>query len=344
MPEKQTEIKELGEFQLIDKLTEGFSLQHDSSILGIGDDAAVIDAGDHYQLVTTDLLLEGVHFDLTYCPLQHLGYKAVVTGLSDIAAMNGIPQQIVVGLGVSNRFSLETLQAVYEGIRAACQHYKVDLVGGDTTASASGLVLSVTAVGQVAKDQVCRRQGAQPHDILCVTGDLGAAYLGLQVLTREKKVLAADEAMQPDLTTHEYLLQRQLRPEARTGIVHELHDQGLVPTAMIDITDGLASELFQLRKASKVGFRVYEDKLPIDAQTHDTATSLNLNPTMCAMNGGEDYELLFTIRPQDIKKVEKHPDISLIGYTTKDLHVQLVTAAGAAIPLQAQGWEQGGSA
>lgn len=339
MSTQRTEIKELGEFQLIDKLTQDFPTQNPSSIMGVGDDAAIIDAGEYYQIITTELLLEGIHFDLTYCPLQHLGYKAVVVNLSDIAAMNGIPRQITVSIGVSNRFSLEALQEIYQGIRAACNNYQVDLVGGDTTASATGLVISITAVGQVAKDRVCKRKGAKPNDILCVTGDLGAAYLGLQILAREKKVLAADQGMEPDLAPYEYLLQRQLKPEARTNIIHEFHEQALVPTAMIDSSDGLASELFQLRKASQVGFRVYEDKLPVDQQAYDAAALLNLSPTMCALNGGEDYELLFTISPKDLKKVEKHPDIHLIGHATTSHDLLLITEAGTSIPLQAQGWE-----
>ena len=339
MTEKRTEIEELGEFKLIDLLTEPFVLQHDSSVLGVGDDAAIIDAGQHYTLVSTDLLLEGIHFDLTYCPLKHLGYKAVAVNVSDIAAMNGVPEQITVSIALSNRFSLEALQELYAGIRLACESYKVDLVGGDTSSSTKGLVISVTAVGKVAKDKVCQRKGVQPNDIICVTGDLGGAYLGLQVLNREKQVFAADASMQPDLAPYQYLVQRQLKPEARMDVVHAMRDMPLVPTAMIDLSDGLASELFHLSRASQVGVNIYEDKLPIDKLTYETAAAFNLDPVVCAMHGGEDYELLFTIRPQDLKQVEKHPDISLIGYATAAAHgLNLITDAGSAVPLSAQGW------
>ncbi|MEL6152885.1 MAG: thiamine-phosphate kinase [Bacteroidota bacterium] len=340
MTKQPTALKEIGEFRLIDTLTQNFQCKQTSSVHGVGDDAAVIDAGDHYQLVTTDILLEGIHFDVAYCPLQHLGYKAVAVNVADIAAMNGMPTQITVSIGVSNRFSLEDLQALYQGIQAACESYCVDLVGGDTAPAATGLALSVTALGRVDKDKLCLRKGIQPNDILCVTGDLGGAYIGQQILAREKKVWEADKAMQPDLAPYQYMLQRQLRPEARTDIVHELHELPLVPTAMIDISDGLASELFQFHKSSQVGANIYEDKLPIDNRTFETAVALNLDPIMCALHGGEDYELLFTIRPQDLPKVEKHPDISFIGYATDTQALQLITKEGTAIPLKAQGWEQ----
>ncbi|MEM9417257.1 MAG: thiamine-phosphate kinase [Bacteroidota bacterium] len=340
MAEKITELKELGEFQLIERLTEKFTLQQPSSVLGVGDDAAIIDAGEHYTLVSTDLLLEGIHFDLTYCPLKHLGYKAVAVNVSDIAAMNGVPEQITVSIALSNRFSLEALQELYEGIRLACDHYRVDLVGGDTSAATQGLMISVTAVGKVDKDKVCQRKGIQPNDIICVTGDLGGAYLGLQVLNREKEVWAGDTTMQPDLAPYQYLVQRQLKPEARTDMVHTMREMSLVPTAMIDLSDGLASELFQLSQASQVGIQIYEDKLPIDKRTYETAAAFNLNPTVCAIHGGEDYELLFTIRPADLPKVEKHADIHLIGYATAaEQGLNLVTQGGNAVPLKAQGWE-----
>ena len=342
MAEKRTEIKELGEFGLIDTLTANFSLQQQRSVVGIGDDAAVIDAGEYYTLLTTDLLLEGVHFDLAYCPLKHLGYKAVAVNIADIASMNGVPEQITVSIGISNRFSVEALQAIYQGIHLACENYKVDLVGGDTTSSAMGLVISVTAVGSVAKDSVCQRKGVQPNDIICVTGDLGAAYIGLQILSREKQVFTANPDMQPDLTPYQYMVQRQLKPEARMDIVHEMRDMPLVPAAMIDVSDGLASELFHLSKASQVGFNIYEDKLPIDKRTYDTAVALHLDPITCAMNGGEDYELLFAIKPKDLRKVEKHPDINLIGYATeKEQGLHLITKVGTAVPLAAQGWQHG---
>ena len=340
MAESRTALQELGEFKLIDTLTAKFALQHPSSIQGVGDDAAIIDAGEHYTLVTTDMLLEGIHFDLTYCPLQHLGYKAVVVNVSDIAAMNGTPAQITVSIAVSNRFSLEALQALYQGIALACEHYQVDLVGGDTASSATGLVISITALGKVAKEQVCLRKGAQLHDIVCVTGDLGAAYIGLQVLTREKQVFEADPAMQPVLAPYQYMVQRQLKPAARTDIIQMMHKLQLVPTAMIDVSDGLASELFHISKSAGVGITIYEDKLPIDKRTYETAVSFNLDPIMCAVNGGEDYELLFTIKQQDLKKVENHPDIALIGYATAPTQgLNLVTQSGSVVPLSAQGWQ-----
>jgi len=325
--------------QLMDMLTQGFSLRHPSSVLGVGDDAAVIDMGAHYALVSTDLLLENIHFDLTYCPLQHLGYKAVVVNVANITAMNGMPEQITVSIALSNRFSLEAVQTLYQGIQAACDHYQIDLVGSDTTNSARGLVIAVTAIGKVAKDQLCRRQGMQPNDILCVTGDLGGAYVGLQILNREKQVFAADPHMQPDLTPYQYIVQRQLKPEARTDMIQLFHELDLLPTAMIDVSEGLAAELLHLAKASQVGVHVYEEKLPIERRTHATAVALHLDPVMCAMNGGEDYELLFAIRPQDLSKVEHHPQVHLVGYATaatQDTH--LVTKGGSRVPLSAPGW------
>ncbi|MEM7055806.1 MAG: thiamine-phosphate kinase [Bacteroidota bacterium] len=340
MPESRTELQELGEFKLIDTLTEKFTLQHQSSVQGVGDDAAIIDAGEHYTLVTTDMLLEGVHFDLTYCPLQHLGYKAVVANVADITAMNGTPEQITVSIAVSNRFSLEALQILYQGISLACEHYRVDLVGGDTASATAGLTISITAIGRVAKDRVCLRKGAQPHDIICVTGDLGGAYIGLQVLNREKRVFKADLDTQPVLEPYAYMVQRQLKPAARTDIIRVMDELQLVPTAMIDISDGLASELFHISKAAGVGITIYEAKLPIDNRTYETAVSLGLDPIMCAANGGEDYELLFTIKQQDFKKVESHPDIALIGYTTALTQgLNLVTKSSSVVPLVAQGWQ-----
>lgn len=340
MPGPRTELEELGEFKLIDTLTEKFTLQHQSSVQGVGDDAAIIDAGEHYTLVTTDMLLEGIHFDLTYCPLKHLGYKAVVVNISDIVAMNGTPEQITVSIAVSNRFSLEALQALYQGIYLACEHYQVDLVGGDTSSAAAGLVISITAIGRVAQDKVCLRRGAQPHDIICVTGDLGGAYIGLQALTREKQVLKADPGMEPVLEPYKYMVERQLKPAARTDIIQAMDKLQLVPTAMIDVSDGLASELFHISKAAGVGITIYEERLPIDKRTYETGVSFNLDPIMCAVNGGEDYELLFTIKQQDLKKVENHPDIALIGYATAPAQgLNLVTKAGSVVALAAQGWQ-----
>lgn len=340
MAEKITELKELGEFRLIELLTENFPLQQPSSVLGVGDDAAIIDTGEYYTLVSTDMLLEGVHFDLTYFPLKHLGYKAVVVGLSDIAAMNGMPEQITVSIALSNRFSVEALQELYAGIHLACEKYQIDLIGGDTAPAAQGLVISITAIGKVAKDKVCRRKGARLNDIICVTGDLGAAYLGLQILNREKEVFAADTSMQPDLAPYEYLVQRQLKPEARVDMVNMMREALLLPTAMIDLSDGLASELFQLSQASQIGINIYEDKLPIDKHTYEAAVAFNLNPSVCAMHGGEDHELLFTIRPEDLPKVEKNPDVTLIGYVTAaEQGLNLITQGGSTVPLTAQGWE-----
>lgn len=337
---ERSEISELGEFGLIDRISKNFKLNLPSSVVGIGDDAAVIDAGNDYILISTDLLAEGIHFDLSFTPLQHLGHKAVSVNVSDIAAMNGKAEQIVVGLALSNRFSVEAVDSLYAGIRAACDQYNVDLVGGDTTASRSGLVISITVVGRVAKDKVVYRKGAKPNDIICVTGDLGAAYTGLQILEREKEVYLANPDMQPGLEKFEYLVGRQLRPIARTDIVFELEELGVKPTAMIDISDGLASELFHIGKHSNVGTRIFEDKLPIDEKTFETnALEFKIDPVTSALNGGEDYELLFTIHPDDFEKIKNHRDIHMIGYIhdKPNEHV-LVTKQENIVPLKAQGW------
>jgi len=339
MAEKRTEITDLGEFGLIERVKSSFSLQNSTSIVGIGDDAALIASGEEYLLVTTDMLLESVHFDLSYMPLQHLGYKAVVANVSDIAAMNGKPEQITVALAFSNRFSLEAIESVYNGIRSACENYKVDLVGGDTSASASGLVISITALGRVNKGKETLRSTAKVNDIICVTGDLGAAYLGLQVLEREKQVFLTNPEMQPDLEKYEYLVGRQLRPEARMDIVHELADKEVVPTAMIDISDGLASELLHLSKSSGVGIKIFEDKVPIDAGAFETAIEFKIDPITCALNGGEDYELLFTIAPSDYEKLKNHPDIHFIGHVHNNPQQNvMVTKQETIVPLTAQGW------
>jgi thiamine-monophosphate kinase len=339
MAEKRTEITDLGEFGLIERVKSSFSLQNSTSLVGIGDDAALIASGEDYLLVTTDMLLESVHFDLSYMPLQHLGYKAVVANVSDIAAMNGKPEQITVALAFSNRFSLEAIDSVYDGIRSACENYKVDLVGGDTSASASGLVISITALGRVSKGKETLRSTAKVNDIICVTGDLGAAYLGLQVLEREKQVFLTNPEMQPDLEKYEYLVGRQLRPEARMDIVHELADKKVVPTAMIDISDGLASELLHLSKSSGVGIKIFEDKVPIDAGAFETAIELKIDPITCALNGGEDYELLFTIAPSDYEKLKNHPDIHFIGHVHNNPQQNvMVTKDETIVPLVAQGW------
>jgi thiamine-monophosphate kinase len=340
MSEKRTEISELGEFGLIDKLAKSVTLKNASTLKGIGDDAAVLDAGGQVTVVSTDLLIEGIHFDLSYTPLPHLGFKAVAVNVSDIAAMNAIPTQITVSIGLSNRFSVEAVEALYEGIHAACEQYGVDLVGGDTTASRSGLVISVTAIGLANKEQLSYRSGAKEGDILCVTGDLGAALVGLQILEREKQVYLANPNMTPELEKYTVITGRQLRPDARMDIIHELREMAVVPTSMMDISDGLASEIFHICKASGVGATLYEDKLPIDKQTFDTAIELGLDPITCILNGGEDYELLFTIDQKDFSKLEKHPDVHFIGHITKAAEGKyLVTKSGTTVQLNAQGWK-----
>ncbi len=340
MSEKRTEIGTLGEFGLINRLAGQFkNYQQTSTKIGIGDDAAVTGEGELLSLISTDMLLEGVHFDLSYTPIMHLGYKAVAVNVSDIAAMNGIPRSIVVGLALSNRFSVEAVDALYAGIKHACDDFKIDLIGGDTTSSKSGLVLSVTVSGDVHKDKIALRSGAKESDILCVTGDLGAAYMGLQVLEREKQVFLANPNMQPDLEKYKYIAQRQMKPVARMDIIHEMADLGVVPSAMIDVSDGLASELFHLGSQSNVGFKIYEDKLPLDQQTYSTAVEFNIDPITCVLNGGEDYELLFTINQSDFEKLKNHPDIHFIGYVTKPEEGKvLITKGGNAVPLKAQGW------
>lgn len=340
MSEKRTEISDLGEFGLIDHLNEKVVIKNSSTLKGIGDDAAVIEAGELVKVVTTDLLMEGVHFDLSYAPLPHLGFKAVAVNVSDVAAMNAVPKQITVSIALSNRFSVEAIDALYEGIHAACEHYGVDLIGGDTTASRSGLVISVTAIGEAQPEQISYRSGAKENDILCVTGDLGGALVGLQILEREKEVFLANPDMKPDLGKYTLVTARQLKPDARVDIIHELREMEVVPTSMMDISDGLASEIFHICKASGVGATIYEDKLPIDKQTFDTAVELNLDPITCVMNGGEDYELLFTIDQNDFGKLEKHPDIHFIGHITKSEEGKfLVTKSGTAVQIKAQGWK-----
>lgn len=337
---KRTELKDIGEFGLIARLQKEGLTQQQSTVRGIGDDAAVLDyGGAHYTLVSTDLLVEGVHFDLSYFPLKHLGYKAVAVNVSDIAAMNGTPSQITVGIALSNRFSVEAVEELYQGMYLACENYGVDLVGGDTTSSLSGLMISVTALGSVPKQEIAYRSGAKKGDILCVTGDLGAAYLGLQALIREKEVFLANPEMQPELTGLDYIIAKQLRPDARTNIIHELRELALVPSSMIDVSDGLASELLHLCKNSEVGAFVFEDKIPIDKLSYETAISFNLVPTTCALNGGEDYELLFTISQPEYEKIKLHPNISTIGYIVdKSEGVWLKTRGGSEVKITAQGW------
>jgi len=337
----RTELSTLGEFGLIERINQQFTPTLPQTIKGIGDDAAVIDTGtDEYLLVSTDMLVEGVHFDLSYAPLKHLGYKAVAVNVSDIAAMNGTPRQITVSVGLSNRFSVEAIDELYAGIQAACEAYKVDLVGGDTSASRSGLVISVTAIGVVQKDKIAYRSGAKPNDIICVTGDLGASYMGLQLLEREKREFLENPDMQPQLEEKAYLVGRQLKPEARTDIVYELQDAGVVPTSMIDISDGLASEILHLCNQSGMGAQVFEENIPIADETFLTADEFKVSPLTIALNGGEDYELLFTIQQGDYEKIKNSPHISFVGFMTNDPQaVELVTKAGGRFPIQAQGWQ-----
>lgn len=338
----EREISEVGEFGLIDLLTKDFPLRNESSRKGVGDDAAVLSYGDKEVLVTTDLLLEGIHFDLRYVPLKHLGYKAAIVNFSDIYAMMGTPKQIVVSVGVSSRFTVDHIEELYSGIRLACDLYGVDLVGGDTSASVTGLVISVTCIGEGKKDEIVYRDGAKPTDLICVSGDLGAAYMGLQLLERENRVAAErknQEPFQPDFAGKEYILERQLKPEARKDIVQMLKDKGIHPTSMMDVSDGLSSELLHICKASGVGCRVYEDRIPIDYQTACMAEEFNMNMVTAAMNGGEDYELLFTVPLTDTEKVEKLEGVKVIGYITdNDLGAAMITRDGQEMPIRAQGW------
>lgn len=338
--EKRTDLQSLGEFGTIDLLTAKFKNQKESTVFGIGDDAAVIERNEvEYTLVSTDLLVEGVHFNMMYVPLKHLGYKAVAVNLSDIAAMNGRPEQITVSIAVSSRFPLEALEELYDGIRLACEHYEVDLIGGDTTSSRSGLMISVTAIGVVEKTKVVYRKGAKPNDLVVVTGDLGAAYMGLQVLERERSVFEANPGIQPDLDGKDYVIQRQLKPEARLDVVSYLRELDVVPTSMIDVSDGLASELFHLCKESGTGVMIYNEKLPIDSLTSTTAIDFNIDPVTCVLNGGEDYELVFTIDQADYDKIKGNPNMTVIGYMTEQADGKyLVDTNQSLVPLKAQGW------
>ncbi|MES2588914.1 MAG: thiamine-phosphate kinase [Bacteroidota bacterium] len=340
MTDKRTELSELGEFGLIEKLTSNFTTHVSSTIKGVGDDAAVISISDsEVMLVSTDSLIEGIHFNLMYTPLMHLGYKAVVVNLSDIYAMNGKAEQITVSLAVSNRFPLEALEELYAGIKKACDAYQVDLIGGDTTSSTSGLMISITALGRAKKSDVVYRSGAKENDLLVVSGDLGAAYMGLQLLEREKEVYKTNPNIQPDLDGHDYLLERQLKPEARIDIVALLKQMDVKPTSMIDVSDGLASEIFHLCKASNSGCTIYDEKIPIDGKTASTAIEFNIDPITTALNGGEDYELLFTISQADYEKVLGNPHLSIIGHITdKNSGINFVDKQGVIAPLQAQGW------
>ena len=337
----RTEISALGEFGLIDHLTEGLENVNASTIVGVGDDCAVLRYPSSDVLVTTDLLLEGIHFDLTYVPLKHLGYKAVMVNLSDICAMNGTPRQITVSLGISKRFSVEDIEELYAGMRLACQAAHVDIVGGDTTSSLTGLTISITAIGEAATGAAVLRSGAKPTDLICATGDLGAAYMGLQLLERERAVLQGSTAdMQPDFSGREYLLERQLKPEARLDIVSILAQKGIHPTAMMDISDGLSSEVLHICRQSHVGCRLYEEHIPLDYQTAAAAEEFNLNVSTCALNGGEDYELLFTVPLEEYDKVSQLEGVRLVGHiTAPDLGTLLVTRDGQEITLKAQGFQ-----
>ncbi|HIU55558.1 MAG TPA: thiamine-phosphate kinase [Candidatus Gallibacteroides avistercoris] len=335
----KTDIASLGEFGLIDHLTQEIKLKNRSSIKGVGDDAAVLDYTNCQTLVTTDLLLEGIHFDLTYVPLKHLGYKSAVVNFSDIYAMNGQPKQITVSLGVSKRFSVEDMEELYDGIRLACDIYGVDLVGGDTSASLTGLTISITCIGEGISGQIVYRNGAQENNLICVSGDLGAAYMGLQLLEREKTVFSQEADFSPAFEGKEYILERQLKPEARKDIIAELAKRGITPTAMMDISDGLSSELLHICKQSHTGCRIYEDRLPIDYQTASMAEEFNLNVTTVALNGGEDYELLFTVPLTQHDNVAAIEGVHIIGHiTAESLGACLITRDGAEIQLKAQGW------
>lgn len=333
------EISELGEFGLIDRLTAGLKPVNSSTVKGVGDDCAILRNRETDILVTTDLLLEGVHFDLTYVPLKHLGYKSAIVNFSDVYAMNGTPRQITVSLGISKRFTVEHIEELFAGIRLACEIYGVDLVGGDTTSSRQGLVISITCIGEAPADKVVSRSGAKDTDLICVSGDLGAAYMGLQLLEREKVASAGQKDFIPKFEGKEYLVERQLKPEARRDIIEELAKAGIVPTAMIDVSDGLSSELLHICKQSNVGCRVYEDRIPIDYQTAIMAEELGMNLVTAALNGGEDYELLFTVPLHYHEQIEKLPGVKLIGHITKaDLGCAMITRDGTEIPLRAQGW------
>ncbi|WP_285799042.1 thiamine-phosphate kinase [Duncaniella freteri] len=333
------EISQLGEFGLIGRLTQGLPTVNPSTIRGVGDDCAVIRNHDTDMLVTTDLLLEGVHFDLTYVPLKHLGYKSAIVNFSDVYAMNGTPKQITVSLGISKRFTVEHIEELYSGIRLACEIYGVDLVGGDTTSSRQGLVISITCIGEADPDKIVTRSGAKDTDLICVSGDLGAAYMGLQLLEREKVASVGQKDFEPNFAGKEYLVERQLKPEARKDIVRELAQAGIVPTAMMDVSDGLSSELMHICNDSGVGCRVFEERIPIDYQTAIMAEEIDMNVITAALNGGEDYELLFTVPLHSHDKVKDLPGVKVIGHITKpELGCAMVTRDGAEIPLQAQGW------
>ncbi len=335
----RTELSTLGEFGLIEHLTKHIELTQESTLKGVGDDAAILHFNNEEIVVTTDMLLEGIHFDLSYVPLKHLGYKSIIVNLSDIYAMNAQPTQVLVSIGISNRFSLEAVEEIYQGMIIACKRYGVDLVGGDTSASKQGLVISITAIGKQSKDKITKRDTANQNDLLCVTGDLGAAYMGLQLLEREKNVFLSDPNIQPDLEGYDYIVERQLKPEARKDIIELFSQKDILPTSMIDVSDGLASEILHLCKSSSLGCNLYEEKIPIDPMTYESARVFNLDPTVCALSGGEDYELLFTIKQSDFDKIKNNPDISVIGHMTQASEgAQLISKSGNQHNITAQGW------
>ncbi|HEY8783857.1 MAG TPA: thiamine-phosphate kinase [Mucilaginibacter sp.] len=337
--QEKTSIEQLGEFGLINHLTKNIKISQKSTVKGVGDDAAVLDFKGKKVLVSTDMLLEGIHFDLAYTPLKHLGYKAIQVNLSDIYAMNGIASQVTVSIGISSKFPLEAVEELYEGIYLACEKYNVDLIGGDTSSSKQGLVISVTAIGYADEKDIVYRSGAEEGDLICVSGDLGGAYTGLQLLEREKLIYLENPNIQPDLEGKDYIVERQLKPEARKDIIELLKDIDVKPTAMIDISDGLASEILHICKQSNKGCNLYEDKIPLDPMTYETAREFKLDPTVCALSGGEDYELLFTVKQADYDKIKFKMDITIIGYITEpSAGCNLVTKAGNTHPLKAQGW------
>lgn len=336
---KVTPISQLGEFGLIDRLTNKIKLTNSSTIKGVGDDCAVLKFENKLLVVTTDLLTEGIHFNLMYVPIKHLGYKSVMVNLSDVAAMNAIPRQITVSLAISSKFSVELLEELYDGIHLACEEFGVDLVGGDTTTSMNGLTISITAIGEASEDSISYRSGAQKTDLVCVTGDLGGAYMGLQLLERENEVFKVNAAMKPQLDGYEYILARQLRPVARVDMQKKFEDLGVKPTSMIDVSDGLSSEVKHICKASGVGVRIYEERIPLDSETKAMAEELHMNPLVAALNGGEDYELLFTVPLADHDKIRNHPDITVIGHVVDATEgTKIITTGGSEIELTAQGW------
>lgn len=339
MSEQRTEISSLGEFGLIDHLTKNNDIRQAGTLLGVGDDAAVIDTFGRQTVITTDMLLEGVHFDLMYTPLKHLGYKAVAANLSDICAMFATPTHITLSIGVSNRISVEALEEFYEGVYAACEKYGVDLIGGDTSTSQKGFIISITAIGEVAPDKFVTRSGAKENDLICVSGDLGAAYLGLQLLEREKRIYLESPGVQPDLQNRAYVIGRILKPEPRADIVSWLQENEIVPTAMIDVSDGLSSELLHICKQSDTGCVLYEEKIPIHEESREVAFEFSIDPTACALSGGEDYELLFTVKQEDYEKIARNEQISVIGYISKKSDgTNLITKQGNKHALTAQGW------